>query len=346
MHKKIFAFLGIGSLIIPVIILLISFVVTVTILGAVLGANQFSNSQYYDGVIPEAVTVYQPLVDKYCKQYGIPEYVPLVFAVMQQESGGAEGDPMQCSESPNNLDYPHVPGGITNPEYSIKIGIQYLSSCLRAAGCKSPKDMPAISLALQGYNFGGGYINWALAKGGYTQANAIDFSQMKAKQLGKTSYGDSMYVSHVLRYYSSSATAAGDGYFNSPLALGTYNISSGYGYRWGKLHKGIDFAAPEGTKIYAAASGTVVFASFGLPGSGFGGYGNVVLIKHNNTYSTLYGHCSQLLVTAGTTVKKGSIIALVGNTGDSTGDHCHFEIQVNGTATNPIPYLNKSEKID
>jgi murein DD-endopeptidase MepM/ murein hydrolase activator NlpD len=122
---------------------------------------------------------------------------------------------------------------------------QYLASCLRAAGCKSPQDIPGISLALQGYNYGGGYINWAKAKGGYTPANAKAFSQMKSRQLGWTSYGDINYVADVLRYYSTNAMP-NDGCFTSPLAAGTYHISSGYGFRWGKLHKGIDFAAPEG----------------------------------------------------------------------------------------------------
>ena len=72
----------------------------------------------------------------------------------------------------------------------------------------------------------------------------------------------------------------------------------------------------------------------------------MVVIKHNGTFSTLYAHCSQLLVTAGTTVKNGDIIALVGDTGDSDGNHCHLEVRVNGTAADPIPYLDKTESIE
>jgi len=341
MRKRIFTFLGITSLVTTIVILFISIVI-IAVLGAVLGANQ---SQSSGEGIQEAVLAYQPLVDKYCKKYEIPKYSSLVLAVMQLESGGIGADPMQCSECPYNLKYPNVPKGITNPEYSINIGVQYLASCLRAAGCKSPQDIPGISLALQGYNYGGGYINWAKAKGGYTPANAKAFSQMKSQQLGWTSYGDINYVADVLRYYSTNAMP-NDGYFAYPLAVGTFRISSGYGFRDGKLHKGIDFAAPEGTKIYAAASGTVVFADFGLPGGGFGGYGNVILIRHDNTYSTLYGHCSTLLVRSGKKVQKGSLIALVGSTGDSTGNHCHFEVRKNGEATNPIPYLNKLKKLE
>lgn len=81
------------------------------------------------------------------------------MAIMQNESGGTGNDPMQCSESPLNTEYPQRHNGITDPEYSINIGIKYFESCLRAAKCKSPDDVQEISLALQGYNFGNGYIN-------------------------------------------------------------------------------------------------------------------------------------------------------------------------------------------
>lgn len=341
--KKIFAFLGISSFLLPALIFLLVFITVLTTIGATLGANQ-SQTQNTGGTISDAVLAYQPQVDKYCGQYKIAEYSALVLAVMQQESGGAGNDPMQCSESPYNLKYPRQPGGIVDPDYSIMVGVQYLASCLKAAGCTSPEDIAKISLALQGYNFGGGYITWAQAKGGYTATNAAEFSEMKAQQMGWTGYGDTEYVAHVLRYYSIMGMAD-DSYFNYPLAVGTYTISSGFGYRWGKLHKGVDFAAAEGTKIYAAAAGTVVFSGFGMPGSGFGGYGNVILIKHDNTYSTLYAHCIQLLVPAGTKVQKGSVIALVGSTGDSTGNHCHFEIRVNGEAHDPMPFLTRRKMV-
>jgi murein DD-endopeptidase MepM/ murein hydrolase activator NlpD len=93
----------------------------------------------------------------------------------------------------------------------------------------------------------------------------------------------------------------------------------------------------------------VEVAEYGEKGSGFGGYGNVILIRHNGTYSTLYAHCSQLMVSEGDEVKKGDVIALVGSTGDSTGPHCHFEIRIDGEAVDSLPYLkleNKMEKIN
>jgi murein DD-endopeptidase MepM/ murein hydrolase activator NlpD len=315
------------------------------VLAAVIaGSNAISQYRYLQegGTLSEEVLAYEPVVEEYCEQYGISDYVPLVLAVMQQESGGVGNDPMQSSECPANLKYPQEPNGITDPDYSIRVGVQYLASCLRAAKVEAPDDMDRISLALQGYNFGGGYISWAAERGGYTKQNAVEFSQMKAQQLGWNSYGDVDYVSHVLRYYSILALP-GNGYFVCPLPYGSFTVSSGYGYRNGKLHKGIDLTAPEGTQITAAASGTVEVAEYGENGSGFGGYGKVILIRHSSTYSTLYAHCSQLLVSEGDEVKKGDVIALVGNTGDSTGPHCHFEIRVNGQAVDPLPYL-KLEK--
>jgi murein DD-endopeptidase MepM/ murein hydrolase activator NlpD len=104
-------------------------------------------------------------------------------------------------------------------------------------------------------------------------------------------------------------------------------LSSSFGPRWGKLHKGIDLAHPTGTEILAASAGTVQFARFGASGSGFGGYGNVVVINHNNGYWTLYGHMSKITVREGDQVQRGQVIGLVGNTGRSIGPHLHFEIK-------------------
>ena len=152
--------------------------------------------------VSEVVKAYEPIIQKYAKEQGIPDYVLLIEAVMMQESGGRGTDPMQCSECNFNTLYPHTPGSITDPEYSINVGIQNLADCLQIAECESPVDIDAIKLALQGYNYGQGYITWALNKyGEYTKANAIEFSLKTAEQLGWTSYGDMDYVPHVLRYY-------------------------------------------------------------------------------------------------------------------------------------------------
>ena len=160
-----------------------------------------SESTSYTPVSAE-VEAYEPLIQKYAKQYGIPEYVELIKAVMMQESGGRGLDPMQAAEGSFNTRYPHEPNGIKDPEYSIQCGVQELKAALISAEVENPIDMEHIKLALQGYNFGNGYISWAKTNyGGYSYANAVEFSTMQAARLGWDSYGDTQYPAHVLRYY-------------------------------------------------------------------------------------------------------------------------------------------------
>jgi len=110
-------------------------------------------------------------------------------------------------------------------------------------------------------------------------------------------------------------------------------VSSEYGYRWNSFHKGIDFAAKEGAGIFAAANGVIEYADV------LSTYGLMVKIDHGNGFETIYAHCSKLLVKPGEYVQRGDKIAEVGNTGDSTGDHLHFEIIVNGERVNPKNYF-------
>ena len=180
-------------------VLVIAIVVLIGCGAAIFGSQDESTETL---PLSAEVEAYEPVIRKYAKQYGIPDYVPLIQAVMMQESGGRGNDPMQASECGYNTQYPRTPGGITDPEYSISVGIQNLADCLQAAGAESPIDLEHIQLALQGYNFGSGYITWALQKyGEYSRANAIEFSLKMAEQMGWNSYGDKQYVPHVLRYY-------------------------------------------------------------------------------------------------------------------------------------------------
>ena len=152
--------------------------------------------------ISEEVKAYEPIIQQYAREHDIGDYVLLIQAVMMQESGGRGTDPMQASECGYNTRYPHAPSSIRDPEYSINVGIQNLADCLSVAQCESPMDMDAIKLALQGYNYGQGYITWAMNKyGEYTKANAVEFSINAAERYGWSSYGDMNYVPHVLRYY-------------------------------------------------------------------------------------------------------------------------------------------------
>lgn len=100
-------------------------------------------------------------------------------------------------------------------------------------------------------------------------------------------------------------------------------------------HKGLDIAASAGTPIKAVADGTVIRAGWSS------GYGNLVVIDHGNGVTTYYGHCSRLYVSKGTSVKAGDNIAAVGSTGNSTGNHLHFEIRLNGEQVNPQKYVYK-----
>lgn len=180
-------------------VLIIMIVVLFGAAVAMFGGGSDSNS--YTPVSAE-VEAYEPIIQKYAKEYGIPEYVELIKAVMMQESGGRGLDPMQAAEGSFNTRYPHEPNGIKDPEYSIQCGVQELKAALTSAEVKSPIDMKHIKLALQGYNFGNEYISWAKSKyGGYSYANAVEFSTQQAQRLGWDSYGDTQYPAHVLRYY-------------------------------------------------------------------------------------------------------------------------------------------------
>ena len=173
--------------------------IIVILFGGFLCMTGGDNSSTVSSVSAE-VEAYEPLIRQYANQYGIGEYVELIKAIMMQESGGRGLDPMQCSEGSFNTKYPRQPNGITDPEYSISCGVQEIKSCLERAGVKNSLDMENIKLALQSYNYGNGYLEWAKARGGYTLANAAEFSDMMAQRMGWSSYGDKQYVPHVLQY--------------------------------------------------------------------------------------------------------------------------------------------------
>ena len=193
--KALIAAIAAGGWVVVLIIL-----VVVVLGGALVMIGDTENSSYTP--VSEEVSAYEPLIRIYAQKHGIPDYIELIKAVMMQESGGQGNDPMQASECGFNTKYPNTPNGITDPEYSIDVGIQNLAACLEQAKVENPIDMENIKLGLQGYNFGNGYISWAVKNyGGYSYANAVEFSEMMAKKLGWSNYGDKEYVPHVLRYY-------------------------------------------------------------------------------------------------------------------------------------------------
>ena len=110
-------------------------------------------------------------------------------------------------------------------------------------------------------------------------------------------------------------------------------ITSPFGYRWGRLHAGIDIGASSGTPIHAAAAGTVVLAAW------TGGYGNYTCVDHGGGLATCYAHQSGYAVSSGAHVSQGQLIGYVGNTGHSFGAHLHFEVRINGNPVDPLAYL-------
>jgi murein DD-endopeptidase MepM/ murein hydrolase activator NlpD len=110
-------------------------------------------------------------------------------------------------------------------------------------------------------------------------------------------------------------------------------VTSPFGWRWGRMHEGIDIAVPYGTPVHAAAAGQVIYAGW------MGGYGNLVVIDHGGGMATAYGHNTSIVVGVGSSVSQGQVVAYSGSTGHSTGPHVHFEVRVNGTPVDPMGYL-------
>ena len=124
----------------------------------------------------------------------------------------------------------------------------------------------------------------------------------------------------------------GIAFLNHPTRGGY--MTSGYGERWSSFHKGIDIAGNIGDNVFAAMDGEITYAEYND-----GGYGNLIIIKHEDNMSTYYGHLSEYKVKVGDKVKKGDIIGEVGNTGFSTGPHLHFELRVNNEPVDPTGYI-------
>lgn len=136
-------------------------------------------------------------------------------------------------------------------------------------------------------------------------------------------------------------TAGGPPALQWPLPKDYTNVRSAFGGRTdptsadkkGEFHPGIDLPAPEGTDIYAAAAGHADVAGT------VNGYGNAVYLKHDDVWSTRYAHCSELVIKVGASAQAGEMIAKVGQTGKATGPHLHFEVRENGTARDPLAYV-------
>ncbi|MGB2925282.1 MAG: peptidoglycan DD-metalloendopeptidase family protein [Limnothrix sp.] len=163
------------------------------------------------------------------------------------------------------------------------------------------------------------------------QGNVADYNSLLRMSVGEVVAPQLPPLANPDEYLPGSAV------FNGYIWPAKGVLTSGYGRRWGRMHKGIDIAAPVGTPIFAAAGGEVVSAGWNS-----GGYGNLVKIKHQDESVTLYAHNSRILVRNGQQVKQGQQIAAMGSTGFSTGPHLHFELHKQGQgAKNPVAFLPK-----
>lgn len=347
--KTIGAFGGSGLFIIAALVLFIISAAVVIIL-CICGSQaeeeerKRQNASSTTASVSDAVLQYAPLITQYANDNGIGRYVALLEAVMMQESGGMGVNVMQ-------VDFTSV----STVEESIQMGVSYFRTCLEMARVTSPEDIDHIKVALQGYNYGTGYITWVWRNydGEYTPENAQLFSDNQKALLGWQIYGDPQYVDHVLRYYhygeSGGVEFITDGASFAWPVPGHTNITSGFGARWGTMHKGIDISDGniQGVPVVASRAGTVTRAdnacTHNYPknsscGCG-GGYGNRVEISHGDGTSTLYGHMVTITVSVGQTVEQGQVIGYIGSTGHSTGYHLHFEIKQNGVQVDPMLYL-------
>ena len=232
------ALLSFGSGVILIVIMTL-FIGTFSVLAQDGGSNSM--------IIPLSpeVIAYEETITRYAEENGIEDFVTILEAIMMQESKGLGDDPMQCSESAFNTKYPRIPNGIDDPEYSIECGVKTFADCLNRANVKDKSDTEHLYLAIQGYNYGNGYIEWAISNfGGYSKYNAQLFSdEMKAK-LNASTYGDPEYVDHVMQYVPVTFRGGINPNFNNMEAWITKNPYARAGlygqctwFAWGRFYE-------------------------------------------------------------------------------------------------------------
>ena len=173
------------------------------------------------------------------------------------------------------------------------------------------------------------------------QQKLQDISQLTKEQQAEAGEIDALRASSAslaARIQAAQAGRQSGGPSSTPSSAGLVWPASGpvtspFGWRWGRMHEGIDIGAGYGASIYAAAAGTVIYCGWES------GYGNLTVIDHGGNLATAYGHQSSISVACGQQVSQGQVIGAVGSTGHSTGPHLHFEVRVNGSPVDPLGYL-------
>jgi murein DD-endopeptidase MepM/ murein hydrolase activator NlpD len=207
-------------------------------------------------------------------------------------------------------------------EGAVNVSMSPLDKMFKAAGL-NPADI--IQTVRRGYSGSGGPL---MPIAFSTSGAAISPDEVRANKI--LSSLDQMNVYRI---------AVNQLPFDTPLKSGAFRFSSQFGYRWGRLHAGVDLATPIGTAVNAPADGTVIAAEVE------NGYGNVIKIQHAFGISTVYAHLSKIRVTKGQKVSRGDRIGDTGNTGRSTGPHLHYEIRVSGKPTNPMTFIKAANDV-
>ncbi|MEK4566990.1 lysozyme family protein [Alkalihalobacillus sp. FSL R5-0424] len=286
----------------------------------------------------------RPIFEQYAAEHDMEDHIDVLMAMAMQESGGKLKDVMQSSESLG------LPVNTLGQEESIEQGVKYFKEVLGEANGD-------VKLALQSYNFGSGFINYANEHNGgaYSKDIAIDFSRMMYNRLSHTGafscirpesestgacYGDIGYVDAIYSYLGPSSVE-GDRDMVFPID-GNVRKTSDYGYRTHPVtgeqqsfHKGTDYACTEHiTPIISIVDGQVTNAEVQ------NGYGYIVIIDHGDYYSA-YAHLSSFDVSPGDRVSAGDTVATCGNTGTSTGAHLHLEVRQSqyGDQVNPVEFM-------
>lgn len=349
------------------ILILLPCIFIATLAGGGFGSTTHNDNINAPASLNPQVLSYKPYITEYAKKIGMDSYIDLILAVMQIESNGFGSDPMQASEGSFNKRYPQIPNGIKDPYYSIQAGMQELQDCIKRAGVKDAKDIEKIKVAVAGYNFGNGFIEWLDKQHGgvWSLEAATEFSDMMAKKLGWTAYGDPPYANKVMNYYTAFDYISGDGDFIIPMKHAV--VTSGFGPRLGGYHYGVDISGGYGEKIYAPIDAKVyaVYKDCDPNGGHLGnmcpigdhatGGGNYIQLQVNYQGSILYilmCHMKTVYPAVGDTIKKGQAVGEQGQSGNSTGSHVHIEIHKdipNGIGSNnnvidPSKLINFNER--
>lgn len=292
-----------------------------------------------DDKFSDAVMAYENVVIEECVNQDIEDYISVILAMMQILTGGDGQDPMKATYKETNLKYkPEAGMKITDPEYSIKAGVEEVAWLIEKIKIKSPQETDKLRLIFASYITDRKVLNYMPT---YNEEKFQNYIIKNGFDKQGAYVGFPEEVINLIMGVGDGSVNTGSG-FIWPLPSQYKTLSSKFGYRncpfhGQELHPGIDIPAPMGTSIYASKSGTVTVAKYHYS------FGNYCVIDHGDGTKTQYNHTSQLLVKVGQTVTQGEVIAKVGSTGSSTGAHLDFRIIINGKEVDPIPQINNNQ---